>query len=132
MLYLKKNILDQLVEWSKEEYPNEAAGYLFEQNSLFKKIITGNHSVVHFYDENIEQLAKWIEKYGKPTAIFHSHPGEAIPSGTDYVYMKTSIPFFKCIWIIMSSYLKIRAWTLGSWVGGSFTGSIELEVRIIA
>ena len=112
MLYLKKNILNELIEWTLAERPNEAAGYLFKQNALFKKIITGNHSVAHFYEENPEQLLKWINKYGKPTAIFHSHPCAAIPSGTDYVYMKTTIPFFQCVWFIMSNELKLRAWTV--------------------
>ncbi len=112
MLYLKKNIIDQMIQWKIDEMPNEAAGYLFKQNTLFKKIITVNHSAGHFYDENPEELLRLIDKYGKPTAIFHSHPLRAIPSAMDYIYMKTTIPLFNCVWFIMSIDLKLRAWTI--------------------
>lgn len=112
MLYLKKDIMNELVEWTLSEKPNEAAGYLFKENSIFEKIITGDHSVGHFFDDNLERLAGFIEEYGKPTAIFHSHPCAAVPSGMDRRYMETTIPFFGCIWLIMSNDLKLRAWTL--------------------
>ena len=101
-----------MVEWTIEEKPNEAAGYLFDNNTVFKKIITGNHSGGHFVANDPEKLLKWIEKYGKPTAIFHSHPCEATPSCIDLEYMKTTIPFFGCVWLIMSNKMKLRAWTL--------------------
>ncbi|KKK65239.1 hypothetical protein LCGC14_2976170 [marine sediment metagenome] len=129
MLYLKRNIINQMIQWTLSERPNEAAGYLFKQNALFVKIITANHSAGHFYDENPEALLKLINKHGKVSGIFHSHPGRAIPSAMDYTYMKTTIPLFNCVWFIMSNDLKLRAWTLGSCVGGSFTGPIELEVE---
>lgn len=127
MLYLKKIIVDKLIEWTLSEKPNEAAGYLFKENTLFEKIITGNHSVAHFFDDNLGKLAGWIEKYGKPTAIFHSHPCAAIPSGTDLVYMRNTIPFFECIWLIMSNDLKLRAWTLREIT----LMTNEVEVKII-
>lgn len=122
MLSLKKNIFNQLIEWTLAEKPNEAAGYLFKQNALFKKIITGNHSQTHFYDDNLEKLAGWIKKYGKPTAIFHSHPGEAIPSAVDFKYMKITIPLFNCVWLIMSKDMVLRAWESDIW---------EVEVKIV-
>jgi len=123
---IQKNIFEQLVEWTKAEKPNEAAGYLFNHNSLFKKIITDNKSVVHFFDDNIEKLLRMVEKYGYPTAIFHSHPCSAVPSGTDYNYMITTIPFFKCVWLIMSSKMELRAWSLDR-----FDRVKEIEVEII-
>jgi len=112
VFYLKKSILNELVEWTLSEKPNEAAGYLFKENTIFEKIITENHSVGHFHDDNLEKLAGLIEEYSKPTAIFHSHPCAAIPSSMDYKYMRNTIPFFGCIWLIMSDDLKLRAWTL--------------------
>ena len=51
-------------------------------------------------------------KYGKPTAIFHSHPGEATPSFIDLKFMSNSIPIFDCVWLIMSKDFKLRAWTI--------------------
>lgn len=111
MLYIKKDIINQLIEWTLDERPNEAAGYLFKENTLFKKIVTGNHSIGHFIDENPEQLLKWIKEFGKPN-IFHSHPCKAVPSSTDLIYMQTTIPFWGCIWLIMSNTLVLRAWDL--------------------
>lgn len=129
MLSVKKDIFNQLVKWTLSERPNEAAGYLFKKNEIFKKIVTGNHSIAHFFDENPEQLLKWINEYGKPSGIFHSHPCAAIPSGTDMIYMRTSIPFWGCIWLIMSDRMVLRAWTIsGSEKFGHFT---ELKVEII-
>lgn len=112
MLYLKRDILNQMITWTLDERPNEAAGYLFKDNSIFKKIITGNHSVAYFYDENLEALLKSINKYGKPSGIFHSHPCAAIPSTTDLGYMRTTIPFFGCVWFIISELLELRVWTI--------------------
>ena len=124
-MYLTTDILKQLTEWTKEEYPNEAAGYLFEDNTIFEKIITENHSGAHFFDNNLTRLLKWIEKWGSPSAIFHSHPGKATPSGVDYHYMQTSIPFFGCVWFIMSVDYKLRAWSLSN------RRFIELEISIL-
>ncbi len=119
-----------MIEWTLAEKPNEAAGYLFRENALFKKIITGDHSQVHFSEENPEQLLKWINEYGKPTTIFHSHPCRAIPSTRDFIYMKTTIPIFHCTWAIMSNDLKLRVWTIKN---HDFHGLLmkELEVNII-
>lgn len=112
MFSLKKHVFEQLKEWTLTERPNEAAGYLFKDNTLFRRIITDNHSGVHFFDENPEQFLEWIEEYGRPTAIFHSHPMSAVPSITDLIYMRNTIPYFECIWLIMSNSLKLRAWTV--------------------
>ena len=130
MYYLKKNILNKLIEWTLAERPNEAAGYLFVENSIFKKIITGNHSVGHFIDDNLSQLVVWIEKYGAPSAIFHSHPCQAIPSGMDYIYMKNTIPLFRCVWLIMSDMMKLRAWSIRIDLSGNIFGIVEVEVCI--
>ena len=135
MIRIQRSIINQLVEWTKEESPNEAAGYLFCQNTIFKKIITGNHSGAHFVAENPEQLLRWIEKYGSPTAIFHSHPCAAIPSGTDLEYMSTTIPIFDCVWFIMSNTMRLRAWTIfGNYfrfpMRGECISPREIEVEI--
>ena len=127
MLYLKKDIIDKLTEWTLVEKPKEAAGYLFKENTLFEKIITGNHSITHFYDDNLEKLAGWIGKYGAPSAIFHSHPCAAIPSYMDEKYMKTTIPIFGCVWIIMSGDLTLRGWTLKK---HDFHGIIMKEIEV--
>jgi len=127
VLYLKKNILNELIEWTLAEKPNEAAGYLFVENSIFKKIITGNHSVGHFIDDNLSKLAVWIGKYGAPSAIFHSHPCAATPSGTDYIYMKNTIPLFHCVWLIMSDRMKLRAWSL---TNNPMYGIIPKEIEV--
>jgi len=124
-VYLTTDIINQLIEWTKWEYPNEAAGYLFKDNTIFKKIVTGNHSGAHFFDDNLPQLLEWIDEFGSPSAIFHSHPGAAMPSGTDYHYMQTTIPFFGCVWFIMSANYKLRAWSLSN------RRFIELEITIL-
>lgn len=143
MIRIPINIVNQLVKWTEEERPNEAAGYLFKDNTIFCRIITKDKSVVHFADINPENLLGFIEKYGKPSAIFHSHPCEAVPSQTDLKYMITTIPVFKCVWFIMSSAFELRAWTI-SYGSDEFTGRrlsfpmrgetirpLELEVEII-
>ena len=112
MVRIKREIYNQLVDWAKSEKPCEAAGYLFVDNTIFKKIITTDKSVGHFFDHDTENLLRLITKFSYPTAVFHSHPCAAIPSGTDRYYMQTTIPFFGCIWLIMSDRMRLRAWTL--------------------
>jgi len=85
--------------------------------------------MAHFRDENLEQLLEWIEEYGKPSAIFHSHPCAAIPSGTDMMYMKTSIPFWGCVWLIMSDKMVLRAWTING--SENFEYFTELRIEIV-
>lgn len=127
MVRIKKEIFNQLIDWTKAEKPYEAAGYLFADNSLFIKIITTDKSPGHFFDHDTEKLLGHITKYGKPTAIFHSHPCPAIPSIIDRHYMQTTIPFFGCIWLIMSSSMRLRAWSLTEIT----LHIVELEVEII-
>ena len=127
MIRIPRDIINQLVEWTKEEKPNEASGYLFKDNTTFCRIITSNKSAVHFIDNNPEKLLEFIEKYGIPSAIFHSHPFSATPSLTDFEYMKSTIPFWECVWLIMSSNMKLKAWTLTEIT----LHIIELEVEII-
>lgn len=127
MIHITKNVYNQLVEWTKDEKPNESSGYLFKNNSIFCKIITSNKSEVHFMDNNPENLLGFIEKYGKPSAIFHSHPTVAVPSEMDVRFMETSIPSFECIWLIMSNEMRLRAWSLAEIT----LRLIELEVEII-
>ena len=112
MIRIPKEIGSQLEGWVKDEYPNEASGYLFMDNTVFCRIITRDKSRTHFMDETPENLLGHIEEYGKPSAIFHSHPHEAVPSYEDLKYMMTTIPIFECVWLIMGSDLKIRAWTI--------------------
>ncbi len=120
---------NQLVEWTMEEKPNEASGYLFKDNTMFARIITTDKSATHFMDNNPENLLELIGKYGTPSAIFHSHPGDARPSGVDFEFMVNTIPLFNCVWLIMSNRMRLRAWT----VVGTDTDSIflqEEEVKI--
>ncbi len=112
MIHISKNIYNQLVEWTIDEKPNEASGYLFKDNTIFCRIITTDKSITHFMDTHLENLLGFIEEYGKPSAIFHSHPCEAIPSGVDLEYMKNTIPYLECVWLIMSNRMRVRAWTL--------------------
>ena len=127
MIRIPRDIINQLVEWTKEEKPNEASGYLFKDNTIFCKIITDDKSRVHFTDNEPENLLAFIEEYGKPSAIFHSHPFGAIPSSRDFEYMKTTIPFWECVWLIMSNKMELRAWTLRNVV---MVKPEELEVEI--
>lgn len=137
MIHITRRIYDQLVEWTIEEKPNEASGYLFKDNTMFCRIITQDKSRTHFMDDKLENLLGFIEENGKPSAIFHSHPGEAIPSLEDFKYMTTSIPFFDCIWLIMSNRMRLRAWTLKDnptqgildWV--TFNGKNVSEIEVI-
>ena len=127
MIHITRRIINQLVEWTIEEKPNEASGYLFKDNTIFSRIITQNKSRTHFMDTNPENLLGFIEKHGKPSAIFHSHPVQALPSLTDVEYMKMTIPLFECVWLIMSNRMELRAWTLRNAV---MIRPEELEVMI--
>ncbi len=130
MIRISRDLINQLIEWTNEEKPNEASGYLFKDNTIFCRIITDNKSRTHFMDNNLENLLGFIEEYGKPSAIFHSHPCEARPSGMDYQYMTTTIPFWNCIWLIMSSSMRLRAWTLKSWIEKNYSAELAQWIYI--
>lgn len=130
MVSIKKEILKELIRISKDNKPNEVAAYLFKDNTVVKRIITEDESPAHFSETNTEIVLEWINDYGKPTAIFHSHPGGAQPSMTDVTYMSITIPFYGCPWLIMSGNYKLRAWDI--WVRDCDSCTIkELEVEII-
>ena len=136
MVLIKKEILEELIRISKAGKPNEVAAYLFNNNTIIKKVETNDESPVHFSETNTEIVLEWITKYGKPTAIFHSHPMGAQPSYTDLKYMCTTIPFYGCIWLIMSGEYELRAWKIGGSAfkfprRGETIYPIEIEVKII-
>lgn len=112
MIRISKEIFNELVSWKLEESPNEASGYLFKDNTIFCRIITKNKSKTHFMDDQPANLLGFIQEYGKPSAIFHTHPGRAIPSHEDLKYMSTTIPIFDCVWLIMSDKYDLKAWTI--------------------
>lgn len=121
MIRISKAIFNELISWKLEESPNEAAGYLFKDNTVFCRIITNDKSRTHFMDDEPANLLGFIQEYGKPSAIFHTHPGKAIPSYEDLKYMSTTIPIFDCVWLIMSDHYDLKAWTI-SFGTDEFTG----------
>ena len=92
--------------------PNEACAYLFHNNKMIEVAEPDSKSPGHFEGIDPQWVYDLIQKNGMPTALFHSHPCQAVPSYTDLVYMSTTIPFWGCVWLIMSDKLKLRAWTI--------------------
>ena len=139
---LKKAIYDKLVEITRRQKPNEACAFLFHNNKMIEVAEPDNKSPAHFEGIDSQWVYDLIQKNGNPTALFHSHPCAAVPSNTDLQYMITTIPFWGCVWLIMSDKLKLRAWTI-DFGSDEFTGKqlyfpkrgetirpVEVEVKL--
>lgn len=132
----------RMVKITREARPNEACAYLFHDNKMIEPAKPSSKSVAHFEGIDQEWVYDLIQKNGTPTGLFHSHPCDAVPSHTDMQYMSTTIPFWGCVWFIMSDKLKLRAWSI-AFGSDEFTGKqlyfpkrgetirpVELEVKI--
>lgn len=127
---------DKLVEISKSAKPNEACAYLFKNNTIVIQANPDSNSSVHFEGIDSQWVYDLIQEHGTPSSLFHSHPCVAIPSYTDLMYMKTTIPFWDCVWFIMSNRYLLRAWTISGNHDqfpqrGETIRPVELEVNII-
>jgi proteasome lid subunit RPN8/RPN11 len=103
----------KLVSITEEAKPNEAAAFLFKDNTIVIRADPENKSPTHFGGIDTQRVYDLIQKYGIPSALFHSHPCDAVPSYTDLMYMSSTIPMWKCAWLIMSDTMNLRAWTIG-------------------
>jgi len=90
MLYIDIDLKKELIEHSKDEFPNEACGILAGRNCGVKKIYkmkNSDKSATSFFMDPQEQLKamKEIRASGLDfIAIYHSHPEtEAYPSAHD-------------------------------------------------
>ena len=132
----------RMVKITREARPNEACAYLFNNNEAIIQAEPNSKSPAHFEGIDSQWVYNLTKKYGTPTALFHSHPCAAIPSQTDLRYMSTTIPFWGCVWLIMSDKLKLRAWTI-DFGSDEFTGKqlyfpkrgetirpVEVEVKL--
>ncbi len=116
---LSYEVFKKLVEITKQQKPNEASAFLFKDNTIV--VGTGKdkmvNSVGHFTITDYDWVAKLLYQYGVPSAIFHSHPCPAYPSGTDLNFMKITIPIWGCKWLIMSDEYILRCWKWKSCCG---------------
>lgn len=90
MIYITENLLEQIVEHSKKELPNEACGILSGSQERVKKVyemINVEKSPQTFFMDAKEQLRvmKEIRNNGEEMlGIYHSHvASEAYPSSHD-------------------------------------------------
>ncbi len=109
---ISQDIKEQLDRITQRAYPNEASALLFKDNTIVIEANPKEKSPVHFAEIDPLWLAELVDKYGNPTALFHSHPCTAYPSSIDHRYMFTTISFWNCVWLIMSSSHTLKAWTL--------------------
>ncbi len=90
MIYITENLLEQIVEHSKKEFPNEACGILSGSQERVKKVyqmFNVEKSPQTFFMDAKEQLRvmKEIRNNGEEMlGIYHSHvASEAYPSSHD-------------------------------------------------
>lgn len=80
MIRIKREIVDQLVAYSRELLPNEACGYLAGNNRIattLYELTNTDHSPEHFTLDPMEQFKaiKSARNAGlEIIAMFHSHP----------------------------------------------------------
>lgn len=131
ILFIDEEFLNRIKQCVKNASPNEACGLIFGQinehqkpNSddeysyyynayKFECIESSHKSPVAFLIDDYSKLIKLSNTYSKELnyqllSIFHSHPGNAFPSGVDIPYMegyyKSGITKFKhLIWTIMDA-----------------------------
>jgi proteasome lid subunit RPN8/RPN11 len=125
MLEISREVFSKLLEITKKNKPNEACAYLFKNNTVVVEAMAGIRSAVGFDDINPMWVESVLREYGYPSAVFHSHPCEAIPSGKDVRFMKTTIPFWGCKWLIMSNKYLLKCWNYKECCGVT-----EEEVRL--
>lgn len=128
-MQIRKEIYDELVEISRRNSPNEACAYLFENNTRIIEAFPTDRSSAHFSSIDPEIVAKMVDKYGPPTALFHSHPCQATPSFTDKTHMLPTTLVWGAPWLIMSDREVLRAWVMKISIIGNFPNLVE-EVAV--
>jgi len=111
-----------MVEAAKKSYPDEAHGYLFNNNLVFEEGIASEKSSGHFVG-SMDQMFDLASKYNNkpPSSLFHSHPCAAVPSYTDLNEMRMFYKFWgKIPCFILSGNYKLRAWI--------YLNEIEVEI----
>lgn len=109
---LKKTIYNQLVNITRRNAPNEACAFLFDKNTLVIESFPTGRSPVHFSSPDPEIVQALIDKYGYPSALFHSHPGKAFASYRDEQYMEGTMKIWNCVWLIMSNKYDLIVYTI--------------------
>jgi len=109
---IKKGIFDKLVNITRRNSPNEACAFLFNDNTLVIEAFPSSRSPAHFDAIEPEIVQALIERYGYPTALFHSHPGGNRPSHKDEVHMNVTMKIWHCIWLIMSNTMNLKAYVM--------------------
>ena len=105
-----KEIYDQMIACARAFAPNEAHGYLFKENTIFKCGKADRASPAGFVT-NPQHMFNLIRQYGKPSGFFHSHPCGAEPSLTDLQHMQsTMLVYGKVPWYILSIENELKAW----------------------
>ena len=123
-------MFSRLVEITREESPNEASAFLFEDNTVVVKAEPNRKSIGSFDDIDPAWVCGLIDKYGKPSALFHSHPCAAVPSGKDLQFMIGTISVWGSVWLIMSDKMKLRAWTVNT--NPQYRGAtMEQELEVV-
>jgi len=130
---LKKAIYDKLVEITQRNKPYEACAFLFDENTLVIEATPEERTCVSFDKIDPVEVSAMIDKYGVPSALFHSHPGKAFVSGKDEKYMYATMILWRCDWFIMSNKYNLRCWRIGYMDTNNF-GKLnyrEIKVEII-
>ena len=109
---IKKSIYNELCAIRNRHDPNESCAFLFNNNTIVIEAFPLHRSPVHFGTIDPVIVQKLIEKYGNPSALFHSHPGGNRPSSRDETYMDVTMKIWNCTWLIMSNTLDLKAYKM--------------------
>ena len=133
MVKISKKVYSELVRITLDEKPNEASAFLFNDNTIVIKAKPKSKTMGSFDEIDPVWVSDLTDKYGKPSALFHSHPCSAIPSRKDLMFMVGTIGVWGCIWLIMSDQMNLRAWTINKTLPaqrGQTLHAVELEVKL--
>lgn len=90
MMYIRKNLLEQMIEHSKREFPNEACGILSGSQGRVEKVYemtnVDKNPETFFMDakEQLKVMKEIRSKGEEMIGIYHSHvASEAYPSSHD-------------------------------------------------
>ncbi|MCM8796995.1 MAG: M67 family metallopeptidase [Candidatus Omnitrophica bacterium] len=132
MIYISKDLVEQIVEHSKREFPNEACGILSGSQGMVKKVYemtNTDKSPQTFFMDAREQIKvlKGIRSTGQEMlGIYHSHTAsEAYPSGRDVELAHYSDASYVIVSLKNKDNLKIRSFKIKE---GKIT---EEEIKIV-
>lgn len=128
-LDISREIYEKLVTITQRAKPNEACAYLFKDDSIVVEAIPRSKSPVSFDNIDEEWILSKIKEHGSPSSLFHSHPGRAMPSNKDYLYMIPTIAIWGSPWLIMSSDFELKAWTLDANESEREIKEITVEIK---